>query len=370
MTPTQRNVSLAIALVLIGGVIWYLESGKASHSSVGSAGAVTLQTGTHSANFDVNSKIYPMAMELVSPDGYINTPASTTLSEFVGSKVVLVDFWTYSCINCQRTIPYLEAWYNKYKDYGFTVVGVHTPEFGFEKVLSNVEAAVKKFAITYPVVLDSNYNTWTAYHNQYWPAEYLIDTDGLVREHNIGEGNYADTEATIQTLLRERATTLGEDPSKIPTGTVDIGQNIDAGSPETYFNYSRNQYLGNGSAGKAGVQNFVLPADAALNTLYLGGTWDIGADFAQSQGAAQIEYTYDAKGVYFVASSPQGADVQVLVDGKPISADQGMDVSAQGTVHIQEPRLYRLIDSNTKQSHTLKLVVPAGVLQAYTFTFG
>lgn len=373
MTSLQRNASLAAALLLIGGAIWYLQSGKVSHTSSGTAAtAVALASTTaHSANYAQNAQLYPMATELVAPLGYINTPASTTIGGLLSEhKVVLVDFWTYSCINCQRTIPYLRAWYDKYKPYGLEIVGVHTPEFAFEKVLTNVQEAVKKFAITYPVVLDSNYETWDAYHNRYWPAEYLIDQDGLVRENSIGEGNYAQTEATIQKLLRERAVTLGEDPSRIPDYPVDIGQNIDTSSPETYFNYSRNSNLGNGPAGRAGAQTFILPQTPTPNTLYLGGAWDIGEDYAQNSGTAQIEFNYSAKGVYIVASSPAGVDVQVLVDGSPITADKGADVRADGTVHIQEPRLYRLIDSATRQQHTIQIVVPSGVLQAYTLTFG
>lgn len=368
MTTLQRTVSLALALALIGGAIWYLQSGKVSHGAAG-GGSVASST-ARSANYEQNSKIYPMAVELVAPSGYINTPATTTISGLLSEHmVVLVDFWTYSCINCQRTIPYLRAWYQKYKDYGFTIVGVHTPEFEFEKVLANVQSAVAKFGITYPVVLDSDYLTWSAYRNQYWPAEYLIDQDGLVREHNIGEGNYQKTEKNIQTLLAERAKALGLSAA-IPQGYVDVGQAIDSSSPETYFNYSRNSNLGNGQAGRAGMQQFALPETTQPNTLYLGGAWDIGQDYAQNSGAAAIEFSYAARGVYIVASSPQGVDVQVLVDGRPIAADQGSDVSAQGTVHIKEPRLYRLIDSNTKQQHTLKIVVPSGVLQAYTLTFG
>jgi thiol-disulfide isomerase/thioredoxin len=370
MSTSIRNALLIVVLVAIGGAIWYVSAGKAGHGVVGITGT-PLSTSTHTANYTQNSLVYPAALELVEPDGYINTAASTTLSQFLGSTVVLVDFWTYSCINCQRTLPYLKAWYQKYKDYGFTIVGVHTPEFGFEKVLSNVEAAVAKFGITYPVVLDSEYKTWSAYRNSYWPAEYLIDIDGLVREHSIGEGNYQETEANIQKLLAERAVARTEDPSKIPTGFVDVSQTIETSSPETYFNSNRNEYLGNGTKGVAGTQNFTLPAQPQGNTLYLGGSWNIGTDYAQNSGQAQIEYLYNAKGVYIVASSPTGVNVQVLVDGKPINAGRGADVNENAVVHIQEPRLYRLIEAPSQQSHTIKLIIPAGeTLQAYTLTFG
>jgi thiol-disulfide isomerase/thioredoxin len=159
----------------------------------------------------------------------------------------LLDFWTYSCINCQRTIPYLNAWYAKYKDAGLEIIGVHTPEFDFEKKYENVAAAVRKFGIQYPVVMDSNNRTWNAYGNMYWPEHYLIDINGLVVDRHIGEGGYAETEAKIQQLLTERKDALN-DSVAIPTGTVDITSTIQANSPETYFGATRNEYLTNGTS--------------------------------------------------------------------------------------------------------------------------
>ncbi|MCX6819890.1 MAG: redoxin domain-containing protein [Candidatus Adlerbacteria bacterium] len=367
---TKRTTTLVVVLVLIAAIIWYLESGKAGPGPSG----VPVAVGAHSANFAANSVLYSKANEFVSPDGYINTPATTTLDTLINQqhRVVLVDFWTYSCINCMRTIPYLEAWYQKYKNYGFTIVGVHAPEFAFEKVLANVQAAVQKFGITYPVILDSNLYTWGAYHNQYWPAEYLIDTDGLVREHSIGEGNYEETESAIQKLLAERNQTLGL-VAPIPTGFVDVTSTIQTASPETYFGFARNQYLGNGAQQTQGTQTLVAPAlaNAAPNTLYLGGMWNFGSEYAENISAhATITYHYSAKDVYLVASAAKDVTLTIYVDGKIITANKGADVDVQGQVHVQESRLYKLVEGATQAEHVIEIKVSSPGLDAYTFTFG
>ncbi len=156
------------------------------------------------------SQLYPKAPELVHPSGFVNTDGKPiTLAQYKGKKVVLIDVWTYSCINCQRTLPYVKAWYDKYKDQGLEIVGLHTPEFSFEKVQKNVEDAVKRDGITYPVVLDNDYATWNAYGNQYWPRKYLVDIDGFIVYDHIGEGNYDETEKAIQKALGDRAQALG-----------------------------------------------------------------------------------------------------------------------------------------------------------------
>ena len=208
--------------------------------------------GTTSQNFLTlaeKAKIYQKAPELVSPDGYINTDGQPiSLSQYIGKDVVLVDFWDYSCINCQRTIPYLNAWYQKYKDQGLVIIGVHTPEFSFEHLQSNVAAAVNQFGIKYPVVLDNEYKTWNAYQNEYWPNEYLIDIDGYIVHNQAGEGNYDETEKAIQQALAERAARLGTNvivattTVAIPTTDLSAIQ-----SSETYFGSNRNEYLGNGT---------------------------------------------------------------------------------------------------------------------------
>ena len=373
----KRFIILIFVLAAIVAAIIFLESMNASHTAIVSYGndfAVASGTPVHSANYVTDEGKYPPAKELVAPDGYVNTPnnnAPITIGQYIGKDVILVDFWTYSCINCQRTIPYLEGWYQKYGSYGFVVIGVHTPEFAFEKVLSNVQAAVTKFGITYPVVLDSNSNTWDAYGNNYWPEEYLIDIDGLVREHNIGEGNYAETEQNIQQLLKERDQTLAV-TQNIPTGLLDINQTIETNSPETYFDASRNQYLGNGQQGVTGLQTDTLPTvTPPLNTLELGGTWNVGSQSTvNTKDGDEIEFTYDAKDVYFVASASPGVTITVLRDGKPLTTDKGADVNAQSEVQIAQPRLYTLIQQPDAEQHTLTIIVHGTGLNAFTFTFG
>jgi thiol-disulfide isomerase/thioredoxin len=326
----------------------------------------------HSANYIADKSKYPPAKELVSPDAFINTGGQPlTIGSLIGKKVILVDFWTYSCINCQRTIPYIEAWYQKYQGSGLVVIGVHTPEFAFEKILSNVQAAVKQFGITYPVALDSEYNTWNAYGNNYWPEEYLIDIDGLVREHNIGEGNYTETEQNIQKLLIERNQALGLS-TPIPTGHVNINEAINTGSPESYFDWSRNQYLGNGTKQMSGVQKFTAPSgNPPANTYYLNGTWNIANESASNTtDGATITYTYDATNVYFVASAAPGVTITVLRDGQPVGAEAGADVNAQSQVQIGAARLYKLIAEPSEGKHTMTIIVHGTGLNAFTLDFG
>ena len=328
------------------------------------------------ARLAAKSLAYPPAPEIADPSGFINTGGQPiTIASQKDHDVVLVDFWTYSCINCQRTIPYLNAWYQKYHAYGLQIIGVHTPEFAFEKVQSNVQAAVTRLGIQYPVVMDNDYGTWNAFGSQYWPNKYLVDIDGFVVYNHSGEGDYAIEEAQIQKALAERAAVLGLKLS-IPTGTVDPANAIavsagQVGSPETYFGSNRNEYLGNGMPGQGGPQSFVVPATQSANTLYLGGAWKILPEYAETAGAGnKIVYSYNAKNVYFVASSASGATVTVLLDGKPIGAAHGSDVNPDGTATIQANRLYSLVQGASYGPHTLEIDVTSGTLDAYTFTFG
>ena len=372
MSNSQRNLVLFLVVIAVIGSIWYLESMKAGPSGNIGGGVVASSTSSvHSANYAANLSKYPQAKEFIKPDGYINTNGEPiTLSSLIGKKVILVDFWTYSCINCQRTIPYLNQWYSKYKDEGLEIIGVHTPEFAFEKVYQNVSDAVQKFGIKYPVVMDSNYYTWNEYGNNYWPEEYLIDIDGLVRENNIGEGNYEETEQNIQKLLAERAQTLGMNVN-VSGGTVSVDQSIETNSPETYFDWQRNTNLGNVTAAVKGVQNFTMPSSIDLNTLYLSGKWNIEDEFAENSAKGDsITFKYNAKNVYFVASSDPGVTITVLRDGVVVGAERGEDVDSHGQVNIKEPRLYKLINESTAGTHTLEIIVNGPKLDAYTFTFG
>ena len=327
---------------------------------------------------------YETGKELAGIAGYINTPDGLTLQSLVGKKVIIVDFWTYSCINCQRTLPYMNDWYAKYKDQGLEIIGVHTPEFAFEKVLANVQTAVANYNIKYPVVLDNDYGTWKAYQNRYWPRKYIIDIDGYVVYDHIGEGGYAETEKKIQELLAERAKKLGVTANayqelSFPVVDAPVGGAV---SPEVYFGSSRNSYLGNGSSGQSGVQTFSEPSGFKTHVLYLSGAWNITSEYATSQANAKIIYRYIAKNVFFVASSGEQEGVgkepivvEVLRDGKPLTADSaGEDVvigsDGKSTVTISTAKLYKLIKQAGREEHTLELIPQVEGLEAFTFTFG
>ncbi len=331
------------------------------------------------ARVAAKSLLYPQEPEITKPSAFINTGGQPiTFSQFKGKKVVLVDFWTYSCINCQRTLPYVKAWYDKYSDQGLEIISIHTPEFAFEKDQANVQNAVNSFGIKYPVVMDNNYGTWNAFGNQDWPHQYLIDVDGFVTYDHAGEGDDAVTEMAIQKALTERDQVLGL-PNTVPTGIVNPSgvvtvDDSELGSPETYFGSNRNEYLANGNQGTPGIQNLTLPPDADIdiNKLYLGGTWNFDPEYAESTGPATIEYKYLAKNVYFVASSslPNGTKAHVLIDGKPIGTLAGSDVGIDGSITIQANKLYHLVSDSSYDEHTIQIQVDGAGLDAYTFTFG
>lgn len=316
---------------------------------------------------------YQQAPELVHPDGYINTNGQPiTLAQYRGKDVVLVDFWDYSCINCQRTFPYLKAWYEKYKDQGLVIIGVHTPEFAFEQLQSNVEAAAQRFGLTYPIVLDNHYQTWTAFQNSYWPREYLIDIDGFIVHDHAGEGEYDVTEHAIQQALAERATRLGLGPVSSSTVSMPAPDLSDIQSPETYFGSNRNEYFGNGTQGQQGTQSLTLPETPRLNTLYLGGTWNVMPEYAEAGLGATVLYQYNSSDVYMVATNASvNVRIKVLRDGKPVGSAAGADVDpSTSEATINGDRLYKLIHDNTPGVHTIEIEIEQGTLDAYTFTFG
>jgi cytochrome c biogenesis protein CcdA/thiol-disulfide isomerase/thioredoxin len=306
--------------------------------------------------------------EITRAGGYLNTDGQPiTIGEHFGSKVVLVDFWTYSCINCQRTLPYLTAWYDKYRDQGLEIIGVHTPEFAFERKAENVQTAIEKWGIEYPVVLDNGYHTWTAFGNRYWPRKYLFNDEGELVYDHIGEGAYEETEQAIQAALQNLN-------ASVSTGVVDVDA-IEAltpsrvRSPEVYFGSRRNTSLGNGVRGSEGHQSFMFPDALQRNLVYLDGDWFIGAEYAETRAGSALRYRFTAKDVYMVASGEGAQDVEVYVDGERVAdAAAGMDVRA-GTLSIEGERLYHILELPEFGVHTLELRFPNGV-RAYTFTFG
>jgi thiol-disulfide isomerase/thioredoxin len=319
---------------------------------------------------------YPLYREIANPSGFVNSDPFT-LKQLVGKKVILVDFMTYSCINCIRTFPYLNAWYDKYKDQGLEIVAIHTPEFAFEHKIENVREAMQRFGIKFPVVLDNNYATWNAYGNSYWPRKYLIDINGRIVYDHIGEGMYDETEKKIQDLLKEKMTHDNTPTATIPSNLVSPIKNsddIEANSPETYFGSGRNEFLANGQAGTPGTQDLKVPATANLNELNLGGTWKFISEHAENTSPAQIVYHYSAKGVYLVASADKEVRIKVLRDGKPLDQKSaGSDIkfeNGQSYLIIQKERLYSIIQDKNASEHLLELQIETPGLKAYTFTFG
>lgn len=348
---SKKTILLVVAVAVITVAIWYLESNKPEQ---GSAPVVSLNQASA-----IKQVKYETAKEITTPDGFINTEP-LQLADLIGKKVILVDFWTYSCINCQRTTPYLNAWYEKYRDQGLEIVGIHTPEFEFEKEYDNVAQAVEQFGIKFPVVLDNDYSTWRAYNNRYWPRKYLIDIDGYIVYDHIGEGGYEETEMVIKQALAERAQALGEsanlDESTVVVVAEAPGQ---VGSPEVYFGAGRNELLSNGVAGQVGRQTLIAPNQVELNKLYLTGEWSINSEYAEAAKAgSEVIFKFTAGKVFMVAASDSPKTVKVYQDNKLVKE-----------IKVGEEQLYRLIENQSAGEHTLKLIIPPGV-RLYTFTFG
>lgn len=290
---------------------------------------------------------------------WINSPP-LTIAQLKG-KVVLVDFWTYSCINCIRSIPYVEKWYQTYEAKGLVVVGVSTPEFAFEHNPANVQAAVKRDGITYPVALDNNYDTWNAFGNDSWPADYLIDKNGNIRYVSLGEGNYGTTEKAIQILLGIKR------PLQTPTSNVPISQDQ---TPETYFGTNRTQnYVGN-PALTDGMTTFTAASSLNANAWTLNGNWQIDPEYITSESdTSTLTFHTVSKDVYVVAGSPNGQSESMSVGLPSTDANQyGSDVT-HGSVTISGSRLYHIVSLHQFGDTTVTLTVPKGV-SLYTFTFG
>jgi cytochrome c biogenesis protein CcdA/thiol-disulfide isomerase/thioredoxin len=307
-----------------------------------------------------------VAPEFIGTEQWFNTPGDKplTLSGLRG-EVVLVDFWTYSCINCIRTLPYLKAWDAKYRKDGLTIVGVHTPEFPFEREASNVETAIEENGIRYPVVQDNEQATWNAYGNQYWPAEYFVDARGRVRYVHFGEGEYGEKEKVIRELLAEAGRPVKGEETRVhaiaPSSTVT--------TPETYLGAARAERFTNAML-SPGSHDFTAPKTPPANEFAYHGKWRIALDSATAGTGASLDLNFGARRVYLVLGSP-GHDrkVRVLLDGQPISGvDAGSDVH-DGAVSVTGQRLYNLVDLPRVGQHVLTLEPEAGVM-GYAFTFG
>jgi thiol-disulfide isomerase/thioredoxin len=307
------------------------------------------------------------APEFKDTQDWFNTPGGQPLTlQGLRGHVVLIDFWTYTCINCIRTLPYLKAWDAAYRKDGLTIVGVETPEFAFEKEASNVRNAIAQFGIRYPVVQDNNNGTWDAYANEYWPADYLIDAHGNVRYTAFGEGDYGRTETAIRALLAEAGASVGG--YSHPTGVIVPSE---VATPETYLGTARAEGWIDGP--HTGQHEYGPPprGPLELNDFAYSGTWTIDAQPAEAVANAGIDLEFQAKHVYLVLSSKgeRPLPVRVLLDGRPISAaDAGSDVH-EGVVTVRRERLYSLVSLPGDQRDRLSLRFADGVT-GYAFTFG
>jgi thiol-disulfide isomerase/thioredoxin len=324
-------------------------------------------------------KTLPVEGALPSLSGaveWLNSPPLT--AEQLKGKVVLVDFWTYSCINCLRSIPYVRAWAEKYKDQGLLVIGVHAPEFAFEKNIGNVKQAVAKLKIEYPVAVDNDYAIWRAFNNEYWPADYFIDAKGQIRHHFFGEGDYAESEKVIQQLLAEAGSgNLSVDMVSVSaTGAEAASDAADVQSPETYIGFARSEnFASPGGAVGDSPHVYATGELKQLNDWGLSGDWTIGGQSAtlnKTDGA--ISFRFHARDLHLVlgpSASGKPVRFRVTVDGSAPGASHGGDVNADGEGAVTDHRLYQLVRQGGPVmdcTFTIQFLDPG--VQAYAFTFG
>jgi cytochrome c biogenesis protein CcdA/thiol-disulfide isomerase/thioredoxin len=306
-----------------------------------------------------------IAPEFAGISQWLNTDEPLTMERLRG-KIVLVNFWTYTCINCVRELPNVVDWYEKYKNSNFIVIGVHTPEFAFEKEAHNVLNAMKQFKINYPVALDNEYRTWRAYDNNYWPASYLVDVSGHIRKTHFGEGDYDEMEAAIRQLIEEAGNALTK------TVTAVRGDIPRYSTPETYLGIGRMKRFVSEQPVTGGWQEFSLPAAVPRNYFGYGGRWNVSEESAAAGKGASLELRFNAVKVFLVISpEAKGGRIRVLLDGKPVDdLFAGADVK-NGTLILDRQRLYNLIDLRGDLStHLLRLEFIDDGISVYAFTFG
>jgi cytochrome c biogenesis protein CcdA/thiol-disulfide isomerase/thioredoxin len=319
----------------------------------------------------------PVQGDLPSLQGateWLNSPPLT--AEQLKGKVVVVDFWTYSCINCLRSIPYVRAWAEKYKDQGLVVIGVHTPEFAFERKTANIQKAIANLKIGYPVAVDNDYAIWRGFENEYWPAHYFIDAEGRIRHHHFGEGNYDESEKVIQRLLAEagRANVAAGIVSVNASGAEAAAQG-DVKSPETYLGYMRAENFISPGGAVADKPHVYANAEPRLNEWSLSGDWTVGGEHAALNAKdGSITYRFHARDLHLVlgpATDGKPVRFRVTVDGNAPGDSRGMDVDAQGQGTVTEQRLYQLVrQSGPIADHTFEIQFLDPDVQAFAFTFG
>jgi thiol-disulfide isomerase/thioredoxin len=313
---------------------------------------------------------------LAGATDWLNSPPLAT--EGLRGRVVLVDFWTYTCINWLRTLPYLRAWAEKYRDNGLVMVGVHTPEFDVEHDLDNVRRAVKDLRVGYPVAIDNDYAIWSAFDNHYWPALYLVDAAGQIRHHQFGEGQYDQSEMIVQQLLTDAGSSgIGDDLVTVDAGGVEAAANWDSlRSPENYLGYERTENFASPDGAVLDTpQVYAAPARLRLNHWALAGTWTVQPQaIVLNQADGEIVYQFHARDLHLVMGpQARGTPVRfrVRIDGQPPGAAHGVDVDDQGSGTVTEPRLYQLIrQPGAVTDRTFQVTFLDPGVEAYAFTFG
>ena len=381
---TEEWIRRVLGVAVLAGVVsvaFGLDRGLLTRLSLASTSGVEqrLLDRFHPAVKDAsaNPAQGSLLSSLPGTTAWINSQPLT--ADQLKGKVVLVDFWTYSCINCLRTLPYMRAWAEKYKDSGLVVIGVHTPEFPFEKDQSNVQKAVHDLGITYPVAMDNNYAIWTAFHNQYWPAHYFIDVHGNVRYHHFGEGGYDESERWIQELLKERtgAQTLRGGIVNVQAQGVEAAPDMgEVQSPETYVGYDRTAHFASPGGLKPEEPHvYTIPTHMDLNGWGLSGKWidhDQSAVLASSQG--KIAFRFHARDLHMVLGPTEdGKPVRfrVTVDGHAPQENHGVDTDGNGNGMVAEHRLYQLVrQKGAIEDHVFEIEFLDSGAQAFAFTFG
>jgi len=329
---------------------------------------------TTTDDMDVEDKTFLRKVpKLQGVSGYINTSQDEIEQQLEG-KVVLYDFWTYSCINCIRTLPYLTVWDEKYSDEGLVILGIHTPEFEFEKKYDNVVFATQKFGIKYPVVQDNEKEIWNDFQNRYWPRKYIADHEGYIRFDHIGEGAYKETEQVIQLLLEERSNSIGGTVEKKELVDLEEFKHATFRTPELYFGYKfaegRNQLGNEEGFSKNKIVDYQLPELFKQHYFYMEGMWKNNNDGMKLvSDSGKIVLNFNAKQVNIVANGD--TTLNVKFDGDLIPDEyRGLDVSSNGTITISEPRLYNLIELEQEGPHEIIIELINPDFEIFTFTFG
>ncbi len=363
-----------IKTAIIFGIIIAIAVGATSVILSTYDSEVETNTITEDSGGKINKSNFKMAPNLVGIAHYLNTTPEE-LSEQIKDKVVLYDIWTYSCINCVRTLPYITAWNEKYSDEGLIVIGIHSPEFEFEKDPKNVQMAIDKHGISYPVVMDNDMETWKAFENRYWPRKYIADHEGYIRYDHIGEGAYQETEKIIQKLLEERSISLGLQIASAET-LVELEEFVHTSfrTPELYFGYkfaqNRNQLGSEEGFNQNKITTYSEPQRIELHKFYPVGEWknlEDSMELVSSTG--HIKLQYHAKEVNIVTANY--ADLEIFLDEKPLpSKYTGKDIISENKITVTEPGLYNIINSKDSSTHILEIKVNSPGFQIFTFTFG